>query len=239
MPPYPRPSPAGSSSADQLSVYVIDDHPAIAEAIRDILDDRLDMQFVGTARSAADAIEGIEHTRPDVAVVDISLEDSHGLNLVQQIRSTSPETQVVVFSMYDEVAYAERAIRAGALGYLMKSESTDSVIEAIRAAAKGEVYLSHRMSSRILSKVVRGKGKQPRFAVDDLTDREMSVFQMLGQGLSVQDITDRLGLSRKTIETYRRRAKEKLGVDSVSALLQYAIQWNQGQTSVQSSQEGS
>lgn len=239
MPPSPR-SPAGTSaSADQRSVYVIDDHPAIAEAIRDLLEDRLDMQFVGTARSATGAIEGIEHTRPDVAVVDISLEDSHGLNLVQQIRSISPETQVVVFSMYDEVAYAERAIRAGALGYLMKSESTDSVIAAIRSAAKGEVYLSHRMSSGILSKVVRGKGKQPRFAVDDLTDREMSVFQMLGQGLSVQDITDRLDLSRKTIETYRRRAKEKLGLDSVSALLQYAIQWNQGQTSVKPTRERS
>ncbi len=220
-----------SNSRESLRIFVVDDHPAISEALRDVVENRLDMSYVGSSRTAADAIKKVEELQPDIAVVDISLEDSHGLNLVQDIRSTAPNTQVVVFSMYDEVAYAERAIRAGALGYVMKSESTDRVMEAIRSAAKGEVYLSHRMASRILSKVVRGKGKQPRFAVDDLTDREMSVFQMLGQGLSVQDITDRLGLSRKTVETYRRRAKEKLGLDSVSALLQYAIQWNQGQVS--------
>lgn len=187
------------------------------------------MTFCGHARTAADALKQLEEIRPTVAVVDISLEDAHGLNLVADIRAEFEDVQVVVFSMYDEAAYAERAIRAGALGYVMKSEPTQSVVEAIRTVARGEVYLSHKMASRILSKVVRGRGKQARFAVDDLTDREMSVFQMLGQGYSIQEITERLNLSRKTVETYRRRAKEKLGLDTVAELLQYAIQWTHGQ----------
>jgi DNA-binding NarL/FixJ family response regulator len=136
---------------------------------------------------------------------------------------------MIVFSMYDENVYAERAIRAGAAGYLMKSEPTKNIIEAIRSAYEGEVYLSRKMSSRILNKVAMGRTAEPSFAIDELTDREMAVFQMLGQGYSVQEIQDRLSLSRKTIETYRRRAKEKLGFDTVSELLQYAVQWTYGQ----------
>jgi DNA-binding NarL/FixJ family response regulator len=136
---------------------------------------------------------------------------------------------MVVFSMYDEDVYAERAIRAGASGYLMKSEPTENIVEAVRSAHEGEVYLSRKMSSRILNKVAMGQSSEPCFAIDELTDREMAVFQMLGQGYSVQEIQDRLSLSRKTIETYRRRAKEKLGYDTVSELLQYAVQWTYGQ----------
>jgi DNA-binding NarL/FixJ family response regulator len=164
-----------------------------------------------------------------VAIVDISLNDAHGLDLVQNVRAQYPEVRVVVFSMYDENVYAERAIRAGAAGYLMKSEPTKNIVEAIRSAHEGEVYLSRKMSSRILNKVAMGRTAEPSFAIDELTDREMAVFQMLGQGYSVQEIQDRLSLSRKTIETYRRRAKEKLGFETVSELLQYAVQWTYGQ----------
>lgn len=213
----------------KIRVIIVDDHPAIREALADTLSSKMDMEFSGEAESADEALSIIDRVQPDVAIVDISLKDAHGLDLVQNIRIQYPDVHVVVFSMYDESAYAERAIRAGALGYVMKNAPTQSVVDSIRCAMQGEVYLSRRMASRILTKVVRGRGTQSfRFSVDDLTDREMAVFQMLGQGHGIDDIADRLSLSRKTVETYRRRAKEKLGFDSVSELLQHAIHWTSG-----------
>jgi DNA-binding NarL/FixJ family response regulator len=216
-------------STNHIRVYMVDDHPAIREAIRDTIEGTIDMEICGESSSSDEAFRDIEELRPDVAIVDISLNDAHGLDLVQNVRAQYPDVRIVVFSMYDENVYAERAIRAGAAGYLMKSEPTKNIVEAIRSAHEGEVYLSSKMSSRILNKVAMGRTSEPSFAIDELTDREMAVFQMLGQGYSVQEIQDRLSLSRKTIETYRRRAKEKLGFDTVSELLQYAVQWTYGQ----------
>lgn len=214
-----------------IRVLVIDDHPAVCEALADTVRTRPDLHLCGQTQSASEGFRMVTTSQPDVAIVDISLEDAHGLDLVQNIRAQYPDVQIVVFSMYDEAAYAERAIRAGALGYVMKSEPTQSVVEAIRCVMRGEVYLSRRMASRILSKVAMGRSSSPNFAIDELTDREMAVFQMLGQGHNVEDIADRLNLSRKTVETYRRRAKEKLGFDTVAELLQYAVQWTYGQGS--------
>jgi DNA-binding NarL/FixJ family response regulator len=214
---------------DRIRVMVIDDHPAIREAIADTIAGKMDLELVGQAGSASEAHALIRKLLPDVAIVDMSLEDSHGLDLVHSLKAQYPSISIVVFSMYDESVYAERAIRAGASAYLMKSEPTQNVVEAIRWVSRGEIYLSQRMASRILSKVTRGRTTKPGFALDDLTDREMAVFQMLGQGLSIEDITDRLNLSRKTVETYRRRTKEKLGLDTVAELLQYAVQWTHSQ----------
>ncbi|ARA91841.1 MAG: DNA-binding response regulator [Bacteroidetes bacterium] len=216
---------------DRIRVLVVDDHPAIRDALADTINNKMDLQLVGQASSADEAFRLVETLKPNVVTVDISLEDAHGLDLVQNIRAQFPDVHLVVFSMYDENVYAERAIRAGASGYLMKSESTQSVVEAIRCVVRGEVYLSRKMASRILSKVAMGRSSSPNFAIDELTDREMAVFQMLGQGYSVPEITERLNLSRKTVETYRRRAKEKLGFDTVAELLQYAVQWTYGQGS--------
>jgi len=220
---------ATNRTTDHIRVFLVDDHPAIREAVADTIDGTMDMEVCGQASSADESFRMIEQLEPDVAIVDISLNDAHGLDLVQNVRAQHPEVKMIVFSMYDENVYAERAIRAGGSGYLMKSEPTKNVIEAIRSVNRGEVYLSRRMASRILNKVAMGRSSEPSFAIDELTDREMAVFQMLGQGYSVKDIQDRLSLSRKTIETYRRRAKEKLGFDTVSELLQYAVQWTYGQ----------
>ena len=214
---------------DHIRVFLVDDHPAIREAIADTIDQTIDMDICGETSSADEAFHMVEEEKPDVAIVDISLDDGHGLDLVQNIRAQYPDVKMIVFSMYDENVYAERAIRAGASGYLMKSEPTQSMLKAIRRVNDGEVYLSRRMSSRILNKVAMGRSSSPSFPIDDLTDREMAVFQMLGQGYSIKDIQERLNLTRKTIETYRRRAKEKLGFDTVSELLQYAVQWTYGQ----------
>ncbi len=212
-----------------IRIVLADDHPAIQEALANAIRGKMGLEVVGQVASAGEALDLIANAHPDVAVVDVSLGDAHGLDLVQNIRTQYPNVQVIVFSMYDEQVYAERAIRAGASGYLMKSEPTTSVVEAIRTVARGDVYLSNRMYSRILGKVAMKRSTAPGFAIDDLTDREMAVFQMLGEGYSIEEITDRLSLSRKTVETYRRRAKEKLGLDSVGELLQYAVQWIHGQ----------
>lgn len=208
---------------------MIDDHPAIREALAHTINGRRDLTFVGEAESTSEAVELIGSVNPDVAVVDISLKEGHGLDLVEEIRSKFTDVQVIVFSMYDETAYAERAIRAGALGYVMKSAPIQDVVEAIREAAAGRIYLSRNMASRMLTRMVKGRLRPGlKFAVDELTDRELAVFHMLGEGLSVDEIADRLGLSRKTVEAYRRRAKEKLGLDTVSELLQHAVHWASG-----------
>ena len=217
-----------SSPSDRLEVLIVDDHPAIREALRSAIDGRIGMRVSGEAGSAERALRLLDRRAPDVAIIDISLDDAHGLDLIAEIRDQYPSVRTLVFSMYDEGVYAERAIRAGASGYLMKRESTDRVAEAIESISKGEVFLSRRMASRILSKVIRQEEYTLASATEDLTDREMVVFEMLGSGYSMSDIANELDLSRKTIETYRRRAKEKLGFDTVSELLQYAVQWSYG-----------
>ena len=229
--PSPRPvSPSEPRALRPIRVVAIDDHPAIREAIADTVRAQHGMELCGLAGSAADAFDLVRDADPDVAVIDISLGDAHGLDLVQNLRAQFPRLQVIVFSMYDEEVYAERALRAGARGYLMKSEPTQSVADAIRAAAAGEIYLNRRAASRILQKVAAGHGGEGpggEPGLEELTDREMAVFQMLGQGRPTEDIAERLNLSRKTVETYRRRAKEKLGFDTVTELLQFAIRWEQ------------
>jgi DNA-binding NarL/FixJ family response regulator len=214
-----------SSSTSHIRTFLVDDHPAILEAIRTRIDDTLDIDIAGVATSSAQAFREIEERSPDTAVVDISLDDAHGLDLVQNLQSQCPEIQIVVYSMYDEMVYAERSIQAGASGYLMKDQPTDHLIDALRTVDEGEVYLSQRMASQILKKVARGESAEPKFPIEDFTDRELAVFQMLGEGCSIEEIQDRLNLARKTVETYRRRAKEKLGFESVSKLLQFAVQW--------------
>jgi DNA-binding NarL/FixJ family response regulator len=212
----------------RIQVFVVDDHPAIREALTTVIDGKIDMRVIGESATARDTLRQLERTVPDVIIVDISLEDAHGLDLVEELRSRHPELRVVVFSMYDESVYAERAIRAGASGYVMKSEPTERVVLAVQAVHDGEVYLSRRMSSRILSKAIRKQDYAFRSATEQLTDRELTVFEKLGEGESVRAIADELDLSRKTVETYRRRAKEKLGFESVDELLQYAVQWTFG-----------
>jgi DNA-binding NarL/FixJ family response regulator len=214
-----------------LQIIVVDDHPAIREAISDTIEGQADMELCGVAGNASDAFELVHKGRPDVAVIDINLGDAHGLDLVKNLRAQYPDLEVVVFSMYDEEVYAERAIRAGARGYIMKSESTESVAEAVRAAAQGEIYLNRKAASRLLSRVAGGRPakRAGEIGLEELTDREMAVFQMLGQGQSMEDIADQLNLSRKTVETYRRRVKEKLDFDTVAELLQFAIRWTYAQ----------
>lgn len=214
-----------NDSTDPIRVFIVDDHPPIREAVVEIVEQTTDIEVCGTTGSADEAFRQVERLQPDVAVVDIVLADGHGLDLVENVRAQHPDVQVIVFSMYDEDMYAERAIRAGASSYLMKSEPTEKIVEAIRTVESREVFLSDRLSSQLLQKVAFSDSPEPTFDVDQLSDREMQVFQLLGQGHTLEEIQDQLALSRKTVETYRRRAKDKLGLDSVSDLLRYAVHW--------------
>jgi len=221
--------PAPTRTTDVTSVFLIDDHPAVREAVRDIIEAEDDVTVCGEAATSDEAFRQIEGLSPDVAIVDISLTDAHGLDLIQNVAAQYPDVESIVFSKYNERVYAERAIRAGASGYVMKNEPTSHILKAIRSVMNGEVHLSQNMASRLLNKVATGQASDSGLATDVLTDREMAVFQMMGQGRSVDEIKDRLNLSRKTIETYRRRAKEKLGFENVSDLLQYAVRWTHTQ----------
>jgi DNA-binding NarL/FixJ family response regulator len=222
------PTSADQAGSEHTRVFVIDDHPAVREALAASINSTVYLRLVGESGSAKRALRQMERRMPDVAVVDISLDDAHGLDLVEQIREQFPSVRIVVYSMYDESVYAERAIRAGASAYVMKSQSTSDVAKAIESVSAGNVYLSRRMSSRILSKVIRQQDYALGSATEKLTDREMTVFRRLGEGESIRAIAEDLDLSRKTVETYRRRAKEKLGFETVAELLQYAVQWTYG-----------
>lgn len=212
-------------SNDTLRIFVVDDHPAIRDAVIDTVESTMDMTVCGEADAAEEAFQKIGTLEPDIAIIDLSLTDAHDLGLVRKIHAEHPGVKTVVYSTYDETVYAEQAIRAGASGYLMKGEPTKRLIEAIRAARRGEIYLSRRMASRILGAKVGDSSSHPGFPIDELTAREGDVFRLVGKGYSVDEICDELDLHRKTVETYRRRAKEKLGLDSVSELLQYALRW--------------
>ena len=221
----PLSSPARSDPSRITSVYMVDDHPVICQAVADALQDTMGVELLGYATGFQKGLSQIQQQAPDVAIVDISLPDGHGLDLVRTINRQNPGVGILIFSMYDEKIYAERALRTGASGYLMKTEPVEWIVEAIRCIERGETFLSDRMTNRIVRRMRQNGSAEARFSVDELTDREREVFRMIGRGYSVEKVQDELGLSRKTVETHRRRAREKLGLDSISALLQYAMQW--------------
>jgi len=236
MSPPPDPGPPEPGSPDRSSssagadrrpaqVFVVDDHPAIREIIASRAEDLDGIEVVGESAGASRGLTEIEARRPDVAVVEISLGGIDGLTLTRNIRSEVPETRVLVFSMYEETIYARRALRVGASGYLSKSRPIDEVMEAIRSISEGGMHVRRNMLTDILDDTLRGEEGPAESGLHAFTDREMTVFQMLGDGDTVQEIAERLDLSRKTVETYRRRAKKKLGCETVHELVRYAVLW--------------
>jgi len=222
-------APDSDASVERTQIFIVDDHPAIREVLASAFEGKTDMDVVGASATASEALPRIEDLTPNVVVVDISLEQADGLTLIKKVRERVPEAWILVFSMYDEDVYAERAIQAGASGYVMKSKPISEIVHAIEEVSQGRVFLSQHIMSRILSKVIRAEEYEEMSPLDELTDRELTVFRLMGEGASVRQIADRLGLARKTIETYRRRAKEKLGHGSIEELVQYAVQWAQRQ----------
>jgi DNA-binding NarL/FixJ family response regulator len=206
-------------------VFLVDDHPLVREGLANLINEQNDLVVCGEAEDSAGAITGIGKTRPDVALVDISLKNESGLELVKNLESQFPLVALIVLSMHDEALYAERALRAGARGYVMKRESTRSVLASIRRVLEGGVYVSERVvnsMARRFSSSSKGAESSP---VERLSDRELEIFRLLGQGRTTAQIAEDLHLSLKTVQAYCARAKEKFGVSSLGELLRAAIRW--------------
>jgi DNA-binding NarL/FixJ family response regulator len=207
-------------------VLIIDDHPAVREALALRIAREPDLEVCGEAADMGDALRLIADARPDVAVVDITLKTGSGIDLIKRIKDRNEHVRILVWSMHSESLYAERALRAGALGYMTKDQATDRIVEAIRQVLAGKVWLSDAMGERLLQRSVGGRQKDAtRSPLDALADREIEVFRLIGQGVKTAEIADRLHLSVKTIETYRDRIRQKLGIENGTNLAHYATQW--------------
>ena len=210
---------------NKAKILIVDDHPLVREGLADLVNKEKDLVVCGQAEDAYQAIEAIRELKPDMAIVDISLKEKSGLELIKDIKIQHPGLPVLTLSMHEESVYAERALRAGAKGYIMKREATKKVVTAIRKVLRGQLYLSEKMTTRLVRKFVEGKPEAGTSPIDRLTDRELEVFSLLGRGNGTRQISEQLHLSVKTIETYRSRIKEKLNLTSGTELLQHAFQW--------------
>ena len=217
--------PARSGSA---RVLIVDDHPIVRQGLAQVLEQESDLVVCGEADTAEEALDAIAAKKPDVVIVDLLLKDGNGLDLIKTLRSIRPDLPILVLSMHDESLYAERALRAGAQGYIMKEQAADEMLTAVRKVLAGDVYLSQAMVSRILRRLARGRGEEQESPLQRLTDRELEVFRLIGEGLGTRRIAARLGVSVKTIESYRANIKEKLQLASGSELVRHAVQWVEG-----------
>jgi len=209
----------------KTKVFLVDDHPLVREWLTQLIQRENDLAICGEAEDGHDALKGIEEKRPDIVIADISLKTTHGLELVKDLQARFPSLPVLVLSMHDESLYAERVLRAGAKGYITKQEATRKIMLAIRQVLSGQVYVSEKMASRMVNKLVSGRNQEQSSPIERLTDRELEVFQLIGRGQGTRKIAEELHLGIKTVESYRARIKEKLKLDDGTQLLQQAIQW--------------
>jgi len=215
----PRPSTA------ETRVLIVDDHPFMRRGLAQTINDQPGLEVCGEAGSAEEALRICESTSPHLAVVDISLGNESGIELIQSIREKWPEVKVLVSSMHDETLFAERALRAGALGYVNKGEPPNVFVAALLRVSTGQIYLSERMTNRMLDQVLTDKSEVKRSPIETLSNRELEVFEMIGKGLATKQIAARLGLSPKTIETYREHIKQKMSLANSTELTRSAVQW--------------
>lgn len=212
-------------------IFLVDDHPIVRTGLRLLIGQEDDLEVCGEAGSYAEAISAMLREKPDVAIIDISLDGSNGIDLLRQLQRQSPETQVLVLSMHDESLYAERAMRAGARGYLMKQQRPETALQAIRTVLAGELYLSDRVKSQMVQELVDGApASHGKSGIERLSDRELEIFQMLGAGYTVRDIATRLNLSVKTVETHRDHIRQKLRLRNSIEVLHHAIRWVTGES---------
>ncbi len=205
-----------------IRILLVDDHPVFRFGMRELINGTEGLFVCGGAEDAIEALRAIEELRPDLVIVDITLKSSDGIELIKQIHSRFQRIQTLVVSMHDESLYAERALLAGARGYIMKQEATVSIISAIRHVLAGNLYTSDKVKEDFLLKHVDPSYSCNKYPLDRLTDREIEVFRLFGKGLSTREIAQRLNLSIKTIGTYRERIKEKLNLKHLSELISYA-----------------
>ncbi len=217
--------PAGP--ADAIRILIVDDHPLVRLSLKEFIQRESDLVVCGEAEDREDALTAVASSKPHLAIVDLTLKNSNGMELIKDLRERFPKVQILVLSMHDETLHAERAIRAGARGYITKQEATTKIMVAIRQVLSGEIYWSERAAAQVASKVVnQSRPSVSAFPVDCLADRELQVFELIGAGRSTRQIAAALHIDVSTVETYRARIKEKLNLKDSLALLQYAIRWH-------------
>jgi DNA-binding NarL/FixJ family response regulator len=205
-------------------VLLIDDHPIVREGLRGLLEHSSEYAVCGEASGTVDGLEKLRASRPDALIVDISLGRESGLELIRKVRAEAPNVAILALSMLDEMTYAERALRSGANGYVMKQEATERLVAALSRVLAGKVFVSPSVSDRLLTTLAR-PSEGARYSVDRLTDREIEIFRLLGMGVRSAEIAEKLGISQKTIESHRGRIKAKLGVETASELVIQASSW--------------
>src|SRR5881397_4156676 len=209
----------------KIRVLLVDDHPVLRRGLTQMINAESDMMVCGEAEEAGKGFELVGTLNPDVAVIDISLKTGNGIELVKNVKARYPEMAMLVLSMYDEALYAERALRAGSLGYIMKEEAIEQVLVAIRRVLAGEIFLSDKMKSKMLQQLATGKAKTVMSPIEALTDRELEVFRLIGEGHSTRQIAGELHLSIRTVEAYREYIKAKLNLKNSTELVQHAFHW--------------
>jgi DNA-binding NarL/FixJ family response regulator len=214
-----------TTNTDKHRILIVDDHPIFRQGLAQLINREEDLCVCGEADDYQGAMKAVAELKPAMVIVDITLKDMSGIDLIKEIRKFHKGIIMLVISMHDESLYAERAFRAGAKGYVMKQEASESIVQAIRQVRSGSIYASKKMTDHILSLFVDGPRDHTESPLRTLTDREIEVFQLIGEGLSISEIGVRLHLSVKTIGTYRERIKEKLNLKNSTELLRYALNW--------------
>ncbi len=219
-------SQSGTPAAVKSQVFIVDDHTMFREGLRQLIDREPDLAVCGDVADAAEAMIQIRQKKPDLVIADISLSGATGIDLIKNIKAEFEDLPVLVVSMHEESLYAERALRAGAMGYVMKQEPAKTVKVAIRKVLGGVIHLSDKMSAAMLGKFMRsGRTDRPVSSIEQLSDRELEVFRMLGEGKATRQIAEELGLSIATINSFRNRIKEKLDLKNATELILHAAQW--------------
>ena len=221
-PPLPASAPPATA---RRRVLLVDDHPFMRAGLAQLIERQPDLAVCGEAGNPAEALQAIAKTKPDLILTDLTMPGRSGLEFVKDLIATERGLAVLVISMHDEVVYAERALRAGARGYIMKEAGGEALLVAMRQVLRGEVYVSPRMSARILEGLSARKPRGSTSPIEKLTDREFEVFQLIGQGKSTRDIAEQLHLSSKTVDVHRSHIKEKLELKDATALIRHAVRW--------------
>jgi DNA-binding NarL/FixJ family response regulator len=225
-PPRPdQPQPARSR------IFLVDDHAMFRDGLRHVIDREPDLVVCGDAAVAEEALRGISETHPDLAIVDISLAGTSGIDLIKTLKTQYEDMPVLVVSMHDESLYAERALRAGAMGYVMKQEPAKTVKTAIRKVLAGDMHMSDKLASSLVSRLMHGAPDTPATPIETLSDRELEVFRMIGQGKGARQIAADLDVTVATVNSFRNRIKEKLNLKTSTEVMLHAIQWVQGEVS--------
>jgi len=213
------------SEEKKIRVMIVDDHPIMRHGLVQLIDAQPELEVCSLAGTAAEALAAISAAQPELALVDISLPDRNGLELLKDIHAQYPKVKVLIVSMHDESLYAERALRAGARGYIMKEEAANKLIEAIRTVLDGHIYVSGEMSARIIEMISGNSGDPQAAPLSRLSDRELEVFEEIGRGKATREMAEMMGISARTIDAHRAHIKKKLGLKDGSELVRYAVRW--------------